>query len=112
MNCNNDADLAIAFQKLGWKPLKHMRKKAKAKLMYKNLNKSGSKKLKNLFTYKNENINHSLRYVSNGLSLLQPRTNDTKNSFMYQCAHLWNCIPNEITKCKTIFSFRKNCYTS
>jgi hypothetical protein len=37
---------------LGWEPLKSIREKAKAKLMYKIWNKMGPESLTNLFTYK------------------------------------------------------------
>ena len=43
MNMTNDTDHSIALQALGWKPLKTERKKAKAKIMYKLLNKMGPK---------------------------------------------------------------------
>jgi hypothetical protein len=45
------------LQALGWKPLKTERKKSKAKIMYKLLNKMGPKSLSNLFTYKGEVTN-------------------------------------------------------
>ena len=43
MNMSNDRDYSIALQALGWKPLKTERKKGKAKIMYKLLNKMGPK---------------------------------------------------------------------
>ena len=51
MNMSNDIDSSIALSALGWEPLKLMRKRAKAKLMYKTLNKMGPESLTNLFTY-------------------------------------------------------------
>jgi hypothetical protein len=50
MSMSNDTDYCIDLHALGWKPLKLMRKKAKAKLMYKTLNKMGPESLANLFT--------------------------------------------------------------
>jgi hypothetical protein len=52
---NNDVNHSIALRALGWEPLKTERKKAKAKMMYKVLNKMGPKSLTNLFSYKSEN---------------------------------------------------------
>ena len=105
---NNERSLnhSIALRALGWEPLKTERKKAKAKMMYKVLNKMGPKSLTNLFSYKCEKINYNLRDISSGLSLPKPRTNNMKNSFMYDGAHLWNSIPKEIRESKTLSSFR------
>jgi hypothetical protein len=48
---SNDVNHSIAFCELGWEPLKTLRKKAKAKMMYKLLNKMGPKSLTNPFSY-------------------------------------------------------------
>ena len=91
------------------------RKKAKAKIMYKLLNKMGPKSLTNLFSYKSEKTNYHLRDISSGLTktyllrltcLPKPRTNNMKNSFMYDGAQLWNSIPKEIRESKSLSSFR------
>ena len=106
LNMSNDVNHSIALRALGWEPLKTERKKAKAKMMYKVLNKMGPKSLTNLFSYKCEKTNYNLRDISSGLSLPKPRTNNMKNSFMYDGAHLWNSIPKEIRESKTLSSFR------
>ena len=106
LNMSNDVNHSIALRALGWEPLKTERKKAKAKMMYKVLNKMGPKSLANLFSYKCEKTNYNLRDISSGLSLPKPRTNNMKNSFMYDGAHLWNSIPKEIRESKTLSSFR------
>ena len=111
MNMSNDIDSSIALSALGWEPLNLMRKRAKAKLMYKTLNKMGPESLANLFTYKSEVSNHKLRGISSGLCLPQPRTNNMKNSFMYDGAHLWNSIPNDIRECKTFSCFQNRIAT-
>ena len=67
-----------ALHALGWEPLQTERKKAKAKMMYKVLNKTGPKSLKNLFSYKSEKTNYHLRDISSGLCLPKPRTNNMK----------------------------------
>ena len=58
LNISNEVDHSIALHALGWQPLKAERKKAKAKMMYKVLNKISPKSLTNLFTYKNEKTNY------------------------------------------------------
>ena len=111
LNMSNDIDHSVALQALGWKPLKTERKKSKAKIMYKLLNKMGPKSLSNLFTYKGEVTNYKLRNISSSLCLPQPRTNNMKKSFVYDGAHLWNSIPKEIRESKSFSSFRKKIAT-
>ena len=111
MSMSNDTDYSIALHALDWEPLKLMRKKAKAKLMYKILNKMGPESLANLFTYKSEVTSHKLRGISSGLCLPQPRTNNMKNSFMYDGAHIWNSIPSEIRECKSLSCFQNKIAT-
>ena len=74
--------------------------------MYKVLNKMGPKSLANLFSYKCEKTNYHLRDISTGLCLPKPRSNNMKNSFMYNGAKLWNSIPKEIRESKSLSSFR------
>ena len=111
MSMSNDIDQSTALQTLGWEPLYIMRRKTKAKLMYKVLNKMAPEPLTKLFTYKNEITNHKLRNISTSLCVPQPRTNSMKNSFMYDGAHLWNSIPNEVRECKTLSLFRNKIAT-
>ena len=106
LNLSNDVDHTIALHALGWEPLQTERKKAKAKMMYKVLNKTGPKSLTNLFSYKSEKTNYHLRDISSSLCLPKPRTNNMKKSFMYDGAHLWNSIPKEIRESKSLSSFR------
>ena len=106
LNLSNDVHHTIALHALGWEPLQTERKKAKAKMMYKVLNKTGPKSLTNLFSYKGEKTNYHLRDISSSLCLPKPRTNNMKKSFMYDGAHLWNSIPKEIRESKSLSSFR------
>ena len=106
LNMSNDVNHSIALCELGWEPLKTLRKKAKAKMMYKVLNKMGPKSLTNLFSYKCEKTNYHLRDISTGLCLPKHRSNNMKNSFMYNGAKLWNSIPKEIRESKSLSSFR------
>ena len=64
----------MALRTLGWEPLQTERKKAKARMMYKLLNKMDQKSLTNLFSNKNEKTNYDLRDISNRLYLSKPRT--------------------------------------
>ena len=84
-----------------------MRKKAKARMMYKTLNKIGPNSQTNLFTFKDVITNYSLRNISSCLCLPQPQTNSMKNSFMFDSAKLWNSIPNEIRESKSLTRFQK-----
>ena len=104
---SNNVDHSIALRALGWEPLHIIRKKAKARMMYKTLNKLGPESLSSLFTYKNEITNYKLRNVSSGLCLPKPRTNSMKKSFMYNGAKLRNSIPNEIRESKSLSCFQK-----
>ena len=106
LNLSNDVHHTIALHALGWEPLQTERKKAKAKMMHKVLNKTGPKSLTNLFSYKSEKTNYHLRHISSSLCLPKPRTNNMKKSFMYDGAHLWNSIPKEISESKSLSSFR------
>ena len=67
--------------------------------------------IKECLTYKSEVTNHKLRGISSGLYLPQPRTNNMKISFMYDGAHLWNSIPNEIRECKSLSCFQNKIAT-
>ena len=59
MSMSNDINSLIASSALGWEPLEKMRKRAKARLMYKTSNKMGPESLTKLFTYKSEMTNHT-----------------------------------------------------
>jgi hypothetical protein len=107
---SNDVDHSIALNALDaldWEPLDIIRKKAKARMMYKTLNKIDPESLTNLFTHKNNITNYKLRNISSGLYLPQPRTNNMKKSFIYDGAKLWNTIPSEIRESKSLSCFQK-----
>ena len=79
-NMSNNEDHSFALRALGWEPLHIIRKKAKARMMYKTLNKLGPESLSSLFTYKNEITHYKLRNTSSGLCLPKLRTNSMKVS--------------------------------
>ena len=106
LNLSNNVHHTIALHALGREPLQTERKKAKAKMMYKVLNKMGPKSLRNLFSYESEKTNYHLRDISSSLCLPKPRTNNMKKSFMNDRAHLLNFVPKEIRESKSLSSFR------
>jgi hypothetical protein len=73
-NISNGVDYTMALRTLGWEPLQTERKKAKARMMYKLLNKMDPKSLTNLYSNKNERTNYDFRDISNRLYLSKPRT--------------------------------------
>ena len=100
LNMGNEVDHSTALHALGWESLKTERKKAKAKIRYKILNKMGQKSLANLFSHKSEKTDYKLRGISCNLCLPKPPTNNMKNSFMYDGAKLWKSTPEDIRKLK------------
>ena len=57
-NMSNDVDHSTALCALDLEPLDIIRKKAKARMMYKTLNKMGPESLTNLFIYKGDITNY------------------------------------------------------
>ena len=106
LGVSNDVNHTIALHALGWEPLKMERKKAKGKMMYKILNKMGPQSLINLFFYKSDRTEYHRRDISSRLCLPKPRTDNTKNSFMYDGAKIWNSVPKDIGESKSRSSFR------
>jgi hypothetical protein len=76
-------------------------------MMYRVLHKMGPKSLTNLFSYKCEKTNYNLStFQLVFIYIPKPRSNNMKNSFMYDGAKLWNSIPKEIRERKSLSSFR------
>ena len=96
---------------LGWEPLKIERKKARGKMMYKILNNMGLQSLTKLFSNRSEKTEYDLRNISSSLCLPKPRTDNMKNSFMYDKVKLWNSIPKDIMENKSLSSFRQKILT-
>ena len=105
LDVSNDVNHTIALHTLGWEPLSAERKKAKAKMMFKILNKMGPKSLTDLFSYKSEKTKYNLREISQSLCLSKPRTDHMKKSFMCDGAKLWNSIPKNVRESKSLSSF-------
>ena len=83
LDMTNDVNHTIALRALGWEPLKIERKKAKGKMMYKILNNLGPQSLTKLFSNKSDKTEYHLQNISSSLCLPKPRTDNVKNSFMY-----------------------------
>ena len=100
----SEIDQQIVLNTLGWEPLKQQKKNEKAKMMFKALNNMGPNSLKKLFTFKKEILNHSLHGSSSLIRLPKPNTNNTKKSFMYDGAPIWNSLPENIRESNSIAS--------
>ena len=107
----NEVDQQTVLNILGWEPLEQKRKKAKAKMMFKTLNNMGPNSLKELFTFKREILNHSLRRTSSSVRLPKLNTNNMKKSFMYDGASIWNSLPENIRESKSISCFKRKIAT-
>jgi hypothetical protein len=107
----NEVDQQTVLNILGWEPLKEQRVKAKAKTMFKTLNNMGPNCLKELFTFKKEILNRSLRNSSSTIRLPKPNTNNMKKSFMYDGASIWNSLPKKIRESDSLSSFKRKIAT-
>jgi hypothetical protein len=79
--------------------------------MFKTLNNMGPNSLQELFTFKTEILNHSLRDNSSSIRLPKPNTNNMKKRFMYDGASIWNSIPQYIRESKSISCFKRKIAT-
>ena len=107
----NEVDQQTVLNILGWEPLKEQREKAKAKIMFKTLNNMGPNCLKELFTFKKEILNRSLRNSSSTIRLPKPNTNNMKKSFVYDGASIWNSLPKNIRESNSLSSFKRKIAT-
>ena len=98
--------------KLGWDSLYTRRKKHKAKLMFKNINKQAPEYLQDLF--KPFSTGYNLRDKANKLALPKPRTDFLKRSFCYSGAQLWNSLPHNARAARSFSHFKRliNCLMS
>ena len=81
------------------------RKKQKALMMFKCLNRLAPAYLQNFF--KKRSTDSNLRNSSGKLKLPKPRTNYLKCSFSYSGALLWNSIPENVRTIKSIGQFKQ-----
>ena len=80
------------------------RKKQKAILMHKSINKTTPYYLQEMFTF-NENV-YDLRDSDNKLIIPRPRTEYLKRSFSYSGASLWNSLPGSLRSATNLTSFK------
>ena len=95
-----------------WEPLKIERKKAKAKMIYKVFNKMGPQSLTKLFSYKSDKTDQNIIFETCQVvcvCLPKPRTDNMKNSFMYDGSKLWDSIAKDIRESKSLSA--KNRYS-
>ena len=76
-------------------------------MMYKILNQVDPQSLTKLFSYKSDKTEYHLRDISSSLCLPKPRSENMKNSFMYDGSKHWNSIPKDIRESKSLSSFRQ-----
>ena len=62
--------------------------------------------LTDLFTWKQDVTNYSLRGSSTLLQLPLPKRERGKKSFSYDGAKVWNSIPENLCNCKSVSSFK------
>ena len=93
---------------LKWDNLVIRRKKHKAIMMFKSLNKQAPVYLQNLFVqFYERSTDHDLRNFFRKLTLPRPRTNYLKQSFSYSAALLWNSLPENVREIKSIREFKE-----
>ena len=103
-NSNYETKSASIFSMLNWDNLFNNRKKHKAILMYKTINKLMLDYLQELFYLRVNNYN--LRDSDHKLELPKPRTDYLKRSISYSGALLWNNLPNDLRSLKFLNIFK------
>ena len=98
------SNLLLAMLK--WEKLSLRRKKQKALIMYKTLNKLAPDYLQCLFTQRHVN-DYNLRNLEGKLSLPKPNTNYLKRSFCYSGACLWNNLPQDLKSVASVGQFKR-----
>ena len=88
-----------------WDSLYTRRKKHKAKLMFKTINKQAPEYLQDLF--KPFSTGYNLRDKANKLALPKPRTEFLKRSFCYSGAQLWNSLPHDARAARSFSHFKR-----
>ena len=105
-----DADAKGLIRQLGWKDLCTQRQTQKALMVYRSLNGLVPEYLSSKFLKRN-GTRYSLRDSENKLVVPLPRTNYLKNSFSYSGAALWNSLPCNLRKIKSLNQFKKQIST-
>lgn len=104
---NYDANAENLFKILGWQDLSQQREMQTATFVYKSLNGLTPKYLSSKFVERCDITSYSLRDDTNKLAIPLPRTNYLKNSFGYRGAVLWNSLPSNVRKARSLNEFRQ-----
>ena len=103
-NSNYETKSASIFNMLNWDNLFNIRKKHRAIMMYKTIDKLMPDYLQKLFHLRVNNYN--MRDSDHKLELPKPRTEYLKCSFSYSGALLWNNLPNDLRSLKSLKIFK------
>ena len=101
-NCANSNRTKI--ETLKWKKLVLRRMKQKATMMFKSFNELALVYLQDLFN--EQSTDYDFRDSFGKLTLPRPRSNYFRRSFSYSGALLWNSLPRNIRKIKSIVKFK------
>ena len=75
-------------------------------MVYKSLNNLAPSYMRSMFIDRDSLRNYSLRATEGKMAIPKPRTNYLKNSFSYDGAILWNSLPIEIRRAKSLNLFK------
>ena len=103
--CAYEISSSSLLEELNWYKLSLNRKKHKAILMYKTINKSVPQYLQDLFSLRS--CPYSLRDNENKLFVPKPRTDYLKRSFSYDGAVLWNSLPTQLRSAQSLSVFKR-----
>ena len=108
LQANWEVNSSLLLETLKWDPLSLRRRKQKAIVMFKSLNRLAPAYLRELFSERH--TDYDLRDSFRKLNLPKPRTDLTdylKRSFGYSGALLWNSLPENIRAIRSIGQFKK-----
>ena len=107
-NSNCGVDASILLNDLGWQNLETQWQIQKAVMVYKSLNCLASDYMSSKFILRSDLFSsYNLGDSENKLAVPLPRTNYYRNSFCYSGAVLWNNLPTDVRKAKSLTGFRK-----
>ena len=103
--CTYETSSSSLLEELNWYKLSLNRKKHKAILMYKTINKSVPRYLQDLFSLRS--CPYGLTDNENKLFVPKPRTDYLKRSFSYDGAVLWNSLPTQLRSAQSLSVFKR-----
>lgn len=99
-----DVNSSVLLERFQWDNLALRRKKHKAILMYKIINKFTPEYLQNMFTFRSTDYN--LRKIEMKLNVPKPQTDYLKRSFCYSGTWLWNTLPHSARTANSLKHFK------